>query len=172
MQVSYLNTYWDIARFSLYHNYHFWLNRLLLLGTALFFGYQFSTLPFAHEHRDLVTLLTVLIMVAAMLAVIVLSSGILVLLTVPFRRNASYHRQCTLTLTDEGIRTETAMGNSFLIWAGVQKVVKTASFVGIYAGEHAAHIVPTRALGSPTKAREFYEYARSRWQAHRHSPRA
>ncbi len=167
MQISFLNSYWDIVRFSLYHNYHFWLNRVMVIGVAAFAAYQLWSMNLVQEYGPLAGGLTFMIMLIGPLTVMLVLIVLAILLSVSFQKNASYRRQCTLTLGEEGVRAETPVGNSFVAWAGIPRVVQTGSFTAIYCGEHAAHVVPARVFDSASRAREFYDYALSQWKAHR-----
>ncbi|HEX6624157.1 MAG TPA: YcxB family protein [Pyrinomonadaceae bacterium] len=74
----------------------------------------------------------------------------------PDKGQLGVHR---IALTETGLVERTAVGESRVTWAGVDRVEQNEEYVFIYTAPSAAHIIPKRAFGSPREAESFYRLA-------------
>ena len=65
-------------------------------------------------------------------------------------------------LSDGGLLERTAVGESRISWAGVDRVEEDPHYIYIYTSVAAAHVVPKRAFAAPSGAEAFLLYARDR----------
>ncbi len=70
--------------------------------------------------------------------------------------NRSYFSRKRLTIKKEGLRSESAVGDGFLKWEGIEGVVRTAEHLFVYETSASATIIPRRAFSN---AAEFEEFA-------------
>jgi hypothetical protein len=62
---------------------------------------------------------------------------------------------------NEGVLIErTAVGESRLLWAGVDRVEQNEEYIFIYTQPNAAHVIPKRAFDNAQLAESFYQLAR------------
>ncbi len=166
MKITYTNTRGDVTRFLLngiIHSRFQQISFVIYLGiTTYLFRFVFSTGTVAWI-RWFVFISTQIVAVLAYAGLTVLS----ILLAVSPSRNKAVITEHELTLTDESVTEQTAYNRNEHFWRGIYRVAENGTFIMIYVSQHGAYIVPKRAFASPEKAREFYQYARARWEATR-----
>jgi hypothetical protein len=70
-----------------------------------------------------------------------------------------------LSLTEEGLREITDVGESFKQWSGIEKVDAIADHILIFTQVTAAHVVPRRAFSDAHAAEAFLAEARRLWDS-------
>jgi hypothetical protein len=67
-----------------------------------------------------------------------------------------------LAMSEDGILESTAVGESRISWAGVDRVEQNSDYIFIYTSPAAAHMIPKRAFRDPQEAEAFYHLAQAR----------
>ena len=67
-----------------------------------------------------------------------------------------------MELSDGGLLERTAVGESRISWAGVDRVEEDPHYIYIYTSAAAAHVIPKRAFPATSGAEAFYQHARAR----------
>ena len=65
-----------------------------------------------------------------------------------------------VVLNEGELIESTAVGESRILWAGVDRVEQNQEYIFIYTQPHAAHIIPKRAFNNAQAAESFYQLAR------------
>jgi hypothetical protein len=79
----------------------------------------------------------------------------------PERGQLGTHR---IAASGDGLVESTAVGESRISWAGVDRIEQNAGYVFIYTAAAAAHMIPKRAFRDAREAEDFYQRTRS-WKA-------
>jgi hypothetical protein len=67
-----------------------------------------------------------------------------------------------VVLNEGELIESTAVGESRMLWAGVDRVEQNGEYIFIYTQPNAAHIIPKRAFNNAQSAESFYQLARIR----------
>ena len=65
-----------------------------------------------------------------------------------------------ISLDEDGLTESTAVGESRVSWAGIDRMERTAEAVFVYTTATAAHVIPRRAFKSPADEESFVEMIR------------
>jgi uncharacterized integral membrane protein len=165
--VRYTLTHKDVFAFNLRALVR---NRVVLIMTALMMValmyISFNTVP---KDGQTEYPLAVRIVVALVMGVVVLAvmSGIQLLtlaLTIWTKKFKGVLGEHELTLSDAGMLTRSADGETLRKWTGLMKVASTRNYLYLYVNETMAQIVPKRYFSTVREADAFEQYIRSRMQ--------
>jgi hypothetical protein len=70
-----------------------------------------------------------------------------------------------IVLGEDGLRESTAVGESRISWAGVDRIEQDPAYIFIYTTPAAAYLIPKRAFKDPQEAEAFYQFSTARKQA-------
>jgi hypothetical protein len=147
MTIRYVNTFRDMVAFARYHYVRNWVMQLTL---ALFVVFTLWTSVRRLDPGDslVVKILTVVIvemlLVAGVLALVALAT----VLSMVSSRNKTILTEHTITLAPDGLTEQTAFKTTVHNWSAVQKVARTDKYLFVYVSQHAAHVIPRRAVSS------------------------
>jgi len=77
-------------------------------------------------------------------------------------KNRSLEGLLHITLTDEGVQSETNLSRSIYKWPAIEKIVETQEHLFLYVSGYSAIVVPKRSFQSEHEAQGFIETARLR----------
>ena len=67
-----------------------------------------------------------------------------------------------ISLNEQGLVESTAVGESHISWAGVDRIEQNEEYIFIYTAPNAAHVIPKRAFHSAQETDSFYQMATAR----------
>ncbi len=157
MRVEYKNTFLDLFRYQISHQFRMpILQAVVLFFSGLFFfqAYPASTLGVAATE---VAIFFVAIWLFQILFMLVL------LLVTKRKTLITWH---VITLTDEGLQEESAFSRTVAFWkGGIVKVRRRAGCIAIYVTPLSAHLVPVRAFPTAEDAERFHREVEARSRA-------
>ncbi|MDB6123403.1 MAG: hypothetical protein JWQ71_2396 [Pedosphaera sp.] len=159
--VRYALTHKDVFAFNLRALVR---NRIVLIMTVLMMAaVMFTTfVSMPKEYSPAVRMVIALVVGwAAVIAVSVvqLLTLVLTIWTKKFKGLLGEHE---LTLSDAGMLTRSADGETLRKWSGLMKVASTGNYLYLYVNETMAQIVPKRYFASPAEAQSFEQMIRER----------
>jgi hypothetical protein len=147
MRIEYENTYSDMLKFSLIHQFYSPVLQglyLLLCGMAF--------LPGSDESLDQVP--PWLLALAWYVAIWVLQSAFNAIYLIS-RQNHAILTRHVLEVRGDALVEETKFNKSFFYWPGIVRAISRPGFAAVYVAQHHACVIPNRFFSSQAERRSF-----------------
>lgn len=158
MKVSFRNKYRDLIAFNFRHTFH----SLLFLGSFVFIivigikpNWQSVNHIAADESLSFRLVFFVILELVPVVFVYLITALVLLLSNIG-KMNKTVLTDCTITLGDDVIITESAYSYSEVQWTAIQKLVRTRSHIFLYVIQHGALVIPKRAFDSDEACDRFW----------------
>lgn len=163
MEITYENKVRDHFSFFLLHS----RKEPVFIGMFIFFiaGSTFLTESYFPERITgaervfLVAFLECLILTTS----IFILAGVQVLSLLP-KQNKGFLTRHTLTINDDFFIEETDYNRMEHKWPGIVKVIRNKKIILVYIGQHSAHVIPRRVVGSGEEWDALFNEINSRFQ--------
>ncbi len=166
MEVSYRNGFWDIVWFNFYlltHTLRYQIvYGLLFLGFGYFYfnGLVDDKLPFLI--KVLAFILTIIQLAVLFAGFIFAISGFSYIANQTQRQQLKQDRK--LSVADNGVIAEWAIGRSEIKWPGIKKIRQTHNYILFNITERQGWIIPKRAFADRADAEKFFTYSYQLWE--------
>ncbi len=154
MKIEYRNTFLDILRFNISHQFRNVATQCLYILMALFVIYSELTVKSdAGTHPSIVAAILVGFVFYCVFWILQFLFNIFYLYS---RRNQSVLTSHLIEIQDDALYEETHYNKSYFYWHGIVRVTKITGYIAIYVTPLLAHIVPDRAFADRTQKEAFY----------------
>ena len=166
MEVTYRNRFWDLVWFNFYQTPRMRSTQIMFGLFLIVFGYiAVGILNATHLSLFEKVVVFILILVAFLFAVMILQFIYLVFLQiVSAHQRLQVNRDCKLSVSDDSVVSESAIGRSEIKWSGIVKIHQSKDYILVYISERAAVIIPKRSFANKADADKFFSYSRQLWE--------
>lgn len=153
MRIEYKNTFFDLFRFSITHQFFsVQMQSVWLLLCAGLFYLVYAGADFMGALRS------------AMVAYVVmwLAQGLFLFVYLGTQRHKAFITTHSLEIADQGLIETTPYNHSVFYWNGAIKARARPGFMAVYMDANAAHIIPNRAFDSKEARSRFLALIREK----------
>lgn len=159
--ITYTTTQAHLIYFSFVHTFRQNALRVLFAIPLIYLVWKIIE---EANRRQAPLLLKLAIVIAVILAYIVFIFLLHLMMTILLymaRKNPGILTTHTVTLTENGVDSVSAAGDSHQTWRTIVEVRRSRNFIMMYTQQHAAHLIPLKSFASRQAADEFYNFAQS-----------